>query len=134
MVIRALALLTVMAQPAAAQSLTVELNTAQDSGDACRISFLAENTLGADLSALVFEVVVLNTKGQVDRLTLLDFQDLPQGRKRVRQFDLPGVRCDWLAEVLVNAASTCAGEGISATACMDKLVLTSRVPAMEVSG
>ena len=134
MVIRALGLLMVLAQPAAAQSLSVELNTAETIGSACRISFLAENTLGGDLTALVFEVVVLNRQGKVDRLTLLDFQDLPQGRKRVRQFDLPGLVCADVAQLLVNAASTCTGAGVAAEACMKDLVVISRVENLEVSG
>jgi hypothetical protein len=95
---------------------------------------MAENTLGFDLSALVFEVVVLNQQGQVDRLTLLDFQDLPQGRKRVRQFDLPDLDCATLATVLINAASTCTGEGLDPAACMKSLDVTSRVAGMEISG
>ncbi|WP_323006447.1 hypothetical protein [Pseudorhodobacter sp.] len=141
MVMRVAAFCVLIAGPAAAQSLqslAVELNTAEDlgatTGMACRLSFLAENKLGADLSAVVFEVVVLNAQGQVDRLTLLDFQDLPQGRKRVRQFDLPGVACDSVAQLLINAANTCTGEGVDPGACMKGLAVTSRVAGTEVSG
>lgn len=144
MVMRVAALCMLIAGPAAAQSLpaaqslAVELNTAEDmdtaTGGACRLSFLAENKLGADLSAVVFEVVVLNAQGQVDRLTLLDFQDLPQGRKRVRQFDLPGLTCDTVAQLLINAANTCTGKGMDPDACMKGLAVTSRVTGTEVSG
>lgn len=123
-----------LALPVSAQSLSVELNAAKSAQGACRLSFLAENTLGADLSAVVFEVVILNTQGQVDRLTLLDFQELPQGRKRVRQFDLPGVGCDAVAQLLINAAATCTAATLDADACMKGLVVTSRVPQMGISG
>lgn len=138
MVMRAAALTAILAQPVLAQapapSLALELNTTDDTGGACRLSFLAENALGADLAALVLEVVVLNAQGQVDRLTLLDFQDLPQGRKRVRQFDLPDLPCDRVGQLLINAASTCTAAGLAPTACMQGLVVTSRVAGTEVSG
>ncbi len=138
MVIRALALMALMASPALGQSLAVELNAAEDTGEgaggACRLSFLAENSMEADLSVVVFEVVVLNAQGKVDRLTLLDFQDLPQGRKRVRQFDVPGLGCDNIGQLLINAASTCTGEGMDPAACMKALSVTSRVAGTEVSG
>ena len=129
MVMRVAAFCVLIAGPAAAQSLqslAVELNTAEDlgatTGMACRLSFLAENKLGADLSAVVFEVVVLNAQGQVDRLTLLDFHDLP------------GVACDSVAQLLINAANTCTGEGVDPGACMKGLAVTSRVTGTEVSG
>lgn len=43
-------------------------------GPACRLSFLAENGLGADLVALVLEAVIFTRDGSVERLLLLDFR------------------------------------------------------------
>lgn len=128
--------LIMLTNPLAAQSpaLSVELNAAEDTGGACRLSFLAINTLGPDLSALVLEAVILDQKGKVNRLTLLDFQDLPQGRKRVRQFDLAGLACVDLGQVIVNAAATCTGAELAPGICMNALHVTSRVPEMEISG
>lgn len=119
--------------PGAAPGLMLELNAAQDQDGACRLTFVAENRLGAALEAVVFEAVFFSTAGTVDRLTLLDFQDLPEGRRRVRQFDLPGTGCAALGQILFNAASECRGPGVAPGLCMAALDLRSRV-GMEISG
>ncbi len=106
--------------------LTLELNTVAEIDDGCRLSFLAENGLGADLSALTFETVIFTAEGGVDRLTLFDFQDLPQGRPRVRQFDLGGISCANLGDILINGVHSCVGDGLSGAECGDGLSLSSR--------
>mgnify|MGYP000173853237 FL=1 len=118
---------------APAPSLSLELNALQQQNDACRIVFLAENRLGADLSALSFETVLINTDGIVDRLTLFDFQSLPEGRTRVRQFDLDNPRCDSIGRILINGVAACDGEGLAGPECIDRLTLASRTKA-EIAG
>lgn len=119
--------------PGGGPRLMLELNAAQDQAGACRLTFVAENRLGVALEAVVFEAVFFTTAGTVDRLSLLDFQDLPEGRKRVRQFDLPGTGCAALGQVLFNAASECRGPGVAPGLCMTALDLRSRT-GMEISG
>lgn len=106
--------------------LSIELNAAGDNDGACLISFMVENRLGADLSEAVFEAVLFDTAGTVDRLTLFDFRDLPQGRPRVRQFQIDGQTCGGLGRILINGAQTCVGDGLAPGACMDRLMLRSR--------
>lgn len=101
-------------------------------GPACRLSFLAENGLGSDLSAMVLEAVLFTREGSVERLLLLDFRDLPAGKPRLRQFDLPGADCATLGQVLINGAQRC--EGATPGACIDRLRTGSRIAGMEVSG
>jgi hypothetical protein len=113
--------------------LSVELNAAEDTGGGCRLTFLADNALGADLSSLVLETVLITREGLVERLTLLDFQSLPQGRTRVRQFDLPGLACADLGRVLFNAAATCTGAGLTPDSCMAGLRPGTRLD-VEVTG
>ena len=113
------------AAPADTPSLLVELNGADTVEGACRLSFLVENRLGADLSSLAFETVVLTKAGKVAMLTLFDFRDLPAARPRVRQFDLAGQGCDGIGRILINGASACEGEGIAPGACIDALRLKS---------
>lgn len=114
------------------EALSVELNAVAPEGSACRLSFVAENRLGTDLRAVVFEAVIFNKAGQVDRLALLDFQDLPQDRPRLRQFDVPGLGCNAIGQVLLNAAPQC--EGPDPITCMAGLAPSSRVAGVEVAG
>lgn len=123
-----------LAQEQPQATLRLDLNAAEDSGGACRLTFVAQNRLGADLEAAVFEAVFFTAEGVVDRLTLLDFQALPQGRERVRQFDLPAATCAGFGRVLINAAQDCRGAGLDKAACMAGLAVSSRLPGLEIAG
>jgi hypothetical protein len=127
-----------LALPAAAQEdidgkLLVELNTIRETETGCELSFLATNGHAEDLGSAVFEVVLFDTGGQVERLTLLDFGTLPAARPRVRQFVLPGAGCAGLGMVLFNGATECSGAPSGAAACGAALELRSRVN-VEVAG
>lgn len=126
-------LLVGMTDPAMAQDsatpgkhLSIELNTLIQQDGACRLVFLVENTLGGDLNSAVFETVLFRTDGTVERLTLFDFQELPQGRPRVRQFDIPGTGCEAIGRVLINDVHACRGDGIVEADCINGLNLSSR--------
>lgn len=126
---------SVSATAAAAQeggTLALTLAGAEPQGGACRLSFLVENRMPVDLDALVLEAVMFSRAGMVDRLMLLDFQAVPQGRQRVRQFDLPGADCATLAQVLVNGAARCDGAGLEPAVCAAALETFSRVDGLEV--
>lgn len=115
-------------------SLALELNAVAEQDSGCRITFVATNTLDADLSALVVEAVIFTPDGLVDRLALLDFQTLPQTRPRVRQFDLPGLACDRIGQVLINAVGTCTGEGVQPDSCAAAIAVSSRIDTIQISG
>ena len=119
--------------PAPAPALAVELNAAETAEGACTLSFLITNDLSADLDQAVFETVLFDQEGTVERLTLFDFGALPQGRPRVRQFVLPQTDCTGLSRILFNGAETCSGPGIAAGECADRLQLTTRTD-IEVLG
>lgn len=105
--------------------VSIELSQAQPSGDACLMSFVAQNRHGSDIAQAVYEVVLFDAAGQVAELTLLDFQDLPAGRPRVRQFQFAHA-CDQIGSVLFNGAATCDGADLSDQACSKGLTLRSR--------
>ena len=104
------------AQSAPAPQLTLELNAAQPSDKGCRLTFVVNNGLGADLSKAAFEIALFNEAGVVDRLSVLDFKDLPAGKTKVTRFDLAGTDCTRLSRVLINSATDCAG--VEPGACM----------------
>lgn len=122
---------TLAAAPAAAEEeigarLAIELNTARSVESGCELSFLATNGHDGDVEAAVFEAVLFDTEGRVERLTLLDFGTLPAGRPRVRQFVLPETNCEALGEVLFNGATDCAAGDLGPGACTAGLELRSR--------
>ncbi|WP_052249151.1 hypothetical protein [Leisingera sp. ANG-Vp] len=116
---------------AAKPGVSIELSAAEPAGEACKLSFVVQNAHAADIGKAVYETVLFDARGQVARLTLLDFQDLPAGRLRVRQFQFPQA-CEGISRVLINGADTCAGEGLPEGACSRGLTLSSKV--MELAG
>ena len=115
-----------LAQQAEAASLSLELNGAQPSDKGCRLTFVVTNTLGAGLTKAAFEIALFNTAGVVDRITVIDFKDLPAGKTKVTRFDLSGTDCGKISRVLVNSATECVGQGVEPTACMRDLKTTSK--------
>ena len=109
-----------------ASALSLELNGAQPSDKGCRLTFVVKNELGADLSKAAFEIALFNEAGVVDRLTVLDFRDLPAGKTKVTRFDLAGTDCAKISRILINSATECAGSGIEPAACRRALKTSTR--------
>ena len=117
------------AQDAAAKGLEIELNALAASQKGCLFTFVAANGFARDLSKASFEFVIFNDKGTVERLALLDFRDLPAGKSKVRQFDVPGIKCESVKNLLINDAPVCEGEGVDKASCMSGIVTRSKASA-----
>jgi len=113
--------------------LLVELNAAETMEASCKLTFLMTNGLDLAIDKVVYEAVLFDTGGKVDRLTLFDFGSLPPARPRVRQFVVPDVTCEALGRVLFNGVNSCEGAGVEASLCETGLLATSRTD-IEVSG
>ena len=116
-------------EAAAAKGLDVELNALAGSQKGCLFTFVAQNGFAQNVSKVSFEFVIFNDKGTVERLALLDFRDLPAGKSKVRQFDVPGIKCESVKNLLINDAPVCEGEGLEKGRCMDGIVTRSKATA-----
>ncbi|MBB2673363.1 UNVERIFIED_ORG: hypothetical protein GGE44_002928 [Rhizobium esperanzae] len=112
-------------ETAPAASLNVELNALAPSQKGCMMTFVALNQLPAAINKVSFELAFFNDRNAVDRITVLDFRDLPQGKKRVRQFDMPNVKCKSVTRILINDTPVC--DGPAAGECMKDLVTRSQI-------
>ncbi|MFX0546162.1 hypothetical protein ACEWPL_011510 [Roseovarius sp. S1116L3] len=126
------------ALPAAAEeevgaAVSIELNAAKTVEGACTLSFLVQSGHDAQIDQAIYETVLFDASGQVDRLTLFDLGSLPPGRPRVRQFSVAGVSCEGIGSILFNGAQTCSGAGLPEGACERGLILSSRTD-IEVMG
>lgn len=108
------------------RELSVELNAAKAVEEGCRVSFLVANGMDTEIEASVFEIAVIGKDGGVTSLIRLDFGRLPEGKSRIRQFDLSGQACEEVGRVLLNDVTECAGEGLSPDACLDALAVSTR--------
>ncbi|WP_083637353.1 hypothetical protein [Pararhizobium arenae] len=113
--------------------LAVELNELAPSEKGCKLTFLATNGFEQSLDKASFEFVLFDEKGLVERMAVLDFRDLPAGKMKVRQFDLPGTKCEAVKSMLINDAPVCTGQGIDKSACMTGLSAGSKA-SVELKG
>lgn len=122
------------AQDAApAGALNIELNEVAPSQKGCKLTFVAGNEFAQSLSKVSFEFVIFDQKGLVERMAVLDFRDLPAGKTKVRQFDLPGTNCEAVKSLLINDAPACVGDDVEGDACMKGLKTGSK-SAVELKG
>jgi len=118
---------TASAQEAAnTTTLSLELNAVKQIDDACQMTFLVRNQLGADIDDLAFEFALFGADGGIQQLVTLDFNGVATNKTRVLQFAIPQLACSSLTRILVNGATACAGPALAKTACIDKLVLNGR--------
>lgn len=115
------------------EAVLIELNATKANEDSCTLTFLVINGHASEIEKAVYETVLFDSGGQVDRLTLFDFGTLPPGRPRVRQFSVPGMACDGLSQILINGAHTCEATDLPDSACEDGLKLETRA-GIEVTG
>lgn len=114
-------------------ALNIELNEVAPSPKGCKLTFVAGNAFAQSLSKVSFEFVIFDQKGLVERMAVLDFRDLPAGKTKVRQFDLPGTNCEAVKSLLINDAPACVGDGVQGDACMKALKTGSKSP-VELKG
>ncbi len=117
----------------ASGNLTVEINELAPSEKGCKLTFVAGNGLAQELTKVSFEFVLFDEKGLVERMAVLDFRDLPAGKTKVRQFDLPGTKCESVKSLLINDAPVCTGDGVAKDACM-KVLKTGSKSSVELKG
>ena len=113
--------------------ISIELNAAQTTDTNCTLTFLITNGLESPIEGLTFETVLFDQGGQVNRLTLFNFGDLPPARPRVRQFAVPDVSCEALGRIIFNGANTCTVSGAPSDICETGLILSTRTD-IEVLG
>jgi hypothetical protein len=121
-----------MATPALSQAVPefdLELNAMAASDTGCRVTFLATNRLGTELTRSALEIALFGADGGIDRLVSLEFKAMPEGKARVLQFDLSGLDCATISRVLVNDVVACEGEGLDPRTCLAALKPSSRLSA-----
>lgn len=108
----------------------LELNTAADVPQACRLTFVATNGTGVALTSTSYEVAAFDSKGVVSSILVLEFGELPLNKTRVVQFDLPNLACADLSRILVNGQDQCKSASGDQDVCMKALSASSRIPTI----
>jgi len=120
------------ASPQPAPELRLELNRLEPrENTACRVWFVLNSRGTEALDPVRLDLVIFGHDGVVARRIAVDVGPLPAGRTQARIFDVAGLACDAIGQVLLNDVLACgSAEPAPRNACMDRLRLASRVEAV----
>lgn len=108
----------------------LELNSATDVPEGCRLTFVATNNTSVALTSTAYEVAAFNPEGVVSGLLVFEFGEMPAGKTRVVQFDVPDLACTALSRLLVNGQDSCEAADGPQAVCMQALSASSRVQSI----
>lgn len=106
----ALAAGVMAALPAVGQTgrLGVELNKLETAdGGGCRVFFLFRNGTGETFDRFEMSLALFDPKGVIDRLLTIEAAPLPPARTTLKLFEVPGLACTAVSEVLLHDIPAC---------------------------
>lgn len=123
--------------PVPAPPITLELNKLEPLGQGgCRAYVVVANPDARAIQRFNVDLVLFGGDGIIARRIGLDLAPLPARKTSVLLFDLEGLACNDLGQVLVNDVLVCQIDGDSETpadqqrrACLDRLAVSSRAKA-----
>jgi hypothetical protein len=105
--------------------IRVELNLAESVQSKCRLSFLIENKSEAPIERLTPDLAIFNREGIIQRRLVAEMGPVYRSKTIIKTFEIDG-ECGQIGSILVNDITACTpgDPGL----CLDRLVLSSRVP------
>lgn len=110
--------------------LTVELNKFEeiDTGG-CRAFFLFRNQTDNSFDGFEMSLAILDTNGVIDRLLSIDAAPLPVARTTLKLFEIPGLSCSGISEILLHELTSCQPQNAAEMDCFPILDLSSKTSA-----
>ena len=120
-----LVLIAAAASAAPNDPVRVELNLAESVQNKCRLSFLIENKSETPIDRLTPDLAIFNREGIIQRRLVAEMGPVYRSKTIIKTFEIDG-ECGQIGSILVNDITACApgDPGL----CLDRLVLSSRVP------
>ncbi|NBZ88815.1 hypothetical protein GV832_14575 [Rhodobacteraceae bacterium CYK-10] len=117
-------------EPVPGGRLLVELNKFEPAeGGGCRAYFLFKNDTGSSFEAFQMSLALFDKTGVIDRLLSVDAAPLPVARTTLKLFDIPGLACEDIAQVLLHDFPACTPQNGTALDCFGLVDISSRTPA-----
>jgi hypothetical protein len=95
--------------PAPPEGMRVQLNKITPVSDACRVYLVFENRTGRAFDAYTLDLVMFDTDDAILRRLAVEAGSMPEGKTRVKPFDLTGTKCEAVGKILLNEVMTCKG-------------------------
>lgn len=106
--------------------VNVELNKLEQVKNACRAYLVTQNLTDTHFESLVLDVVMFNNDGIVAKRLAVELAPLPADKTRLKVFDITGLRCENIGQLLLNDVLQCRDEQGKRNDCLSLLRVTSR--------
>jgi hypothetical protein len=124
------------ARPVDAPPISIELNKLEKpdarpgaAASDCRVYVVLDNRSADSFQALQLDLIFFRTDGVIGRRLAVDMAPLPPAKKAVKLFDVAGMECPTIGQVLVNDIMACRdAAGKAVDDCLNKIALSSRAP------
>jgi hypothetical protein len=124
-----LLLIASSARSAPNDPIRVELNLAESVQSKCRLSFLIENKSETPIERLTPDLAIFNREGIIQRRLVAEMGPVFRSKTIIKTFEIEG-ECGQIGSILINDVTACT-PGDPAL-CLDRLVLSSRVPSISL--
>jgi hypothetical protein len=109
--------------------IRVELNLAESVQNKCRLSFLIENKSETPIERLTPDLAIFNREGIIQRRLVAEMGPVYRSKTIIKTFEIEG-ECGQIGSILINDVTACTPG--DPTLCLDRLVLSSRVPSISL--
>jgi hypothetical protein len=111
------------------EPIRVELNLAESVQNKCRLSFLIENKSETPIERFTPDLAIFNRDGIIQRRLVAELGPVYRSKTIIKTFEIEG-ECGQIGSILINDITACSpgDPGL----CLDRLVLSSRVPGVSL--
>jgi len=109
-----------------AQSIDIELNKFESQPEACRAYMVFRNSTEQTFDAFKLDMVMFDQEGLINRRLALDVAPLRADKTSVKLFDIEGLPCEQINQILINDVIECAARGGGDPDCVTLLETSSR--------
>ncbi len=113
----------------AAGGISLELNKLETNEGYCRAYFLFSNTDDKRYEDVKFDIAIFDKDGIVLKRLAISAGTLRVGKRTLKLFDIDGLACGDIGEVLVNDMLSCQAGGKPVADCIDLVTVSSRAEA-----
>lgn len=110
------------------RQVRLELNKLSALDDACRAYVVARNQTEADFDQLRADVVMFDADGIVNKRLAVDLAPLPAGKTSLKVFDIGGLACDDIGQMLLNQILDCRDADGDRENCLADISVRARGP------
>lgn len=113
------------ADPAEAR-VAIELNKLEPVAEACRAYLVVRNDTGIAFESLQLDLVLFDNDDIVAKRLAVETAPLPAGKTSLKVFDIAGLQCDAIGQILLNNVLSCEDAFGKRDDCLALLAVTSR--------